>query len=305
MTDVEENGAFLPPEPINPENDEAFKDFTAFTRECLITASEPKSSCCRTSVITGIRLFAKSRKNQFTEKAQELCERLSRVPKKKKGGDLMELFAPVIGYTVSEDENGIRYPDSSGSVCSDCFSSLLKGCFISAGRISSPYHSLNLELSMPNEKVADIMTEALAAHALEPKRTVRRGEILLYYKKAETVGDVLNYMGAFNAYFKLEDALIYREFMKNTNRLTNCDSSNINKTVNAAARQVEAITALASVGMLDALSSGIRETARLRLEHPEVTLEELIQYHPSPITRAGIHRRLQKAVAFAEQRGYI
>ena len=57
--------------------------------------------------------------------------------------------------------------------------------------------------------------------------------------------------------------------------------------------------------MMDALPKGIRETARIRLENPEVTLEELIPLHPDKITRAGIHRRLQKAVAFAEQHGYI
>jgi len=93
--------------------------------------------------------------------------------------------------------------------------------------------------------------------------------------------------------------------MKNTNRTTNCDTSNINKTVSAASRQIAAIHAIASAGMMDALPRGIRETARIRLENPEVTLEELIPLHPSPITRAGIHHRLQKAVAFAEQRGYL
>lgn len=303
MADMETNG--LPTEPINPENDEAFKDFTAFTRECLMAVSDPKNACCRASVVTGIRLFAKSRKNQFTERAEELCQRLSRAPKKKKKSELLDFVSPISGYVVSESEDGKRIPDGTGGVCPDCFSSLLRGCFISAGRIASPYHGLDLEFSMPNKAAADIMAKALTEHGLEPKRTVRRGENLLYYKKGETVGDVLNYMGAFGAYFKLEDALIYREFMKNTNRRTNCDASNIIKTVNAAARQVEAINAIVAVGMLDALPAGIRETARLRLEYPEVTLEELIQYHPSPITRAGIHRRLQRAVAFAEGRGYI
>ena len=295
----------IPMEPENPETDEAFKDFTAFTRECLLSLSDPKSSCCRTSLITGIKVFAKSRKNPFTERAEETCERLSRAPKKKKKSDLLDFVSPISGYTVTETETGERCPSDAGRVCPECFSHLLKGCFISAGRISSPFAGLNLELSMTGDASAQFMADALTAHGLEPKRATRRNERLLYYKKAEAVSDVLNSMGAFNAYFKLEDAIIYREFMKNTNRRTNCDTSNINKTVNASAQQVAAIHAISEAGMLDALPLGVRETARIRLENPEVTLEELIPLHPDKITRAGIHRRLQKAVAFAEQRGYV
>lgn len=305
MPEFDITDGLIPIEPENPENDEAFKDFTAFTRECLLTAGEPKNACCRASILTGIRVFAKSRRNPFTEKAEELCEKLSRAPKKKKKNDFMDFVSPIRGYAVAETESGERIPDGSGGTCPECFSSLLRGCFISAGRISSPFAGLNLEFSMTGEASASIMADALTAHGLEPKRTIRRSEQLLYYKKSETVGDVLNFMGAFNAYFKLEDAVIYREFMKNTNRRTNCDTSNINKTVSASARQVSAIHAISEAGMMDALPAGIRETARIRLENPEVTLEELILLHPDKITRAGIHRRLQKAVAFAEQRGYI
>lgn len=305
MPDFDMTDDLIPIVPENPENDEAFKDFTAFTRECLLTAAEPKKPCCRASLITGIRFFAKSRKNAFTEKAEELCEKLSRAQKRKKKNELMDFGSTVSGYTVSTADNGETVPSSASGVCSDCFSHLLRGCFISAGRITSPFAGLNLEFSMTGDASADFMAACLTALGLEPKRTVRRNERLLYYKKAEAVCDTLNFMGAFNAYFKLEDALIYREFMKNTNRRTNCDTSNINKTVSASAHQVAAINAIAEAGMLDALPNGIRETARIRLENPEVTLEELIPLHPDKITRSGIHRRLQKAVAFAEQQGYI
>ena len=295
----------IPMEPENPENDEAFKDFTAFTRDCLLTLTDPKNACCRTSLVTGIKVFAKSRRNPFTERAEEMCERLSRAPKKKKKSDLLDFVSPISGYTATETESGERYPSDAGRVCPECFSHLLRGCFISAGRISSPFAGLNLELSMTGDESAKFMSKALTEHGLEPKLAIRRNERLLYYKKAEAVSDVLNSMGAFNAYFKLEDAIIYREFMKNTNRRTNCDTSNINKTVSASAQQVAAIHAISEAGMLDALPLGVRETARIRLENPEVTLEELIPLHPDKITRAGIHRRLQKAVAFAEQRGYV
>ena len=298
--------------PENPENDEALKDFTGFTREVILSASDPRSACCRASLACGISIFAKSRKNPFSERAEELCQRLSRVRAKKSG--VMAFGSAPKGFRLvsSDGDNtaasvsaSMRRLDASGGVCAECLPSLLKGCFISAGRLSNPMKAISLEYSMPNQEVAAQMTALLSEKGLPPKTAVRKNEVLLYYKKTETICDVLNYMGAFNSYFKFQDVIIYKEFIGNTNRRTNCDTSNINKTVSASTRQINAITAIMEAGMLDALPRSIRETARIRLENPEVTLEELISLHPSPITRAGIHHRLQKAVAFAEQKGYI
>ena len=285
-------------------NTEENKNFACQVRD-IILSSEPRSACCKSSLSCGIKLFAKKRRNPYTEDINEFCEKLDRPPKKKKKNDLLELMSAAVGYKIKTDESGKQLPDPCGGTCSECFSNLLKGCFLSAGRMGDPQKSLYLELSMPNAEAMNFMAGALTEHGLEPKCAVRRGEHLIYYKRTETIGDVLNYMGAYLAFFKIADAAIYKEFMGNANRRTNCDTANIKKTVEAAARQITAITAIAAAGMLDALPSGIKDTVRIRLEHPEVSLTELIALHPYHITRSGVQHRLKKAVQFAEQKGYI
>ena len=280
------------------------KRFADTVRDILLS-SEPRSACCKASLVCGIKLFAKKRKNPYTEQIKGFCEKLERQPKKKRRNELMELMPSATGYAVKTDENGIQLPDSSGGCCAECFSNLLKGCFISAGRIGEPEKALYLELSMPNADTLSFMAEALKIHGLEPKCAVRRGEQLIYYKRTETISDILNFMGAYSAFFKVSDAAIYKEFVGNANRRTNCDTANIKKTVEASARQITAINAIAEAGMLEALPAAIKDTVRIRLEHPEVSLTELIALHPYHITRSGVQHRLQKAVAFAEQKGYI
>ena len=300
--------------PENPENDEELKDFAGFTRDLLLTLGDPKSTCCRSSLACGVKLFAKSRKNQFTERAEELCQRLSRVRGKKHGGGLMDLGNAPKGYKFitepqaegeTENETARRRLTVDGSVCAECTGMLLRGCFISAGRLSNPLKTMCMELSMPNMEVAEYMSNLLGEHGLAPKINVRKNEILLYYKNSDVICDVLNYMGAFNSFFKLQNVIIYKNYKSTTNRKTNCDTSNITKSVIASSHQTAAINAILAAGMMDALPRSIRETAMIRLENPDASLEELVPLHPSPITKAGIHHRLQKAVAFAEQKGYI
>ncbi|MBQ9116687.1 MAG: DNA-binding protein WhiA [Clostridia bacterium] len=290
-------------ETVQGENvgEESFAGFGETVRESLLVG-DPKNRCCRSSLVCGVRLFAKKRKNACTDSALEMCERLERAPKKKR---LVDSIGSVSGFAIGTDENGELFLNTSGGGCPECFAQLLRGCYISAGRMGNPLKALYIELSMPNGRVADQMEELLSERGIEPKRATRRGETLLYYKRTETVGDVLNYMGAYTAYFKLMDAVILKELRTETNRRTNCDTSNINKTVNASARQIAAINAISEAGMMAALSKGVRETATVRLENPEVTLEELIEKHPYPITKSGVNHRLQKAVSFAESNGLI
>ncbi|MBR2460466.1 MAG: DNA-binding protein WhiA [Clostridia bacterium] len=284
-------------------SEDSFEKFGDTVREALLTG-EPKNQCCRNSLSCGIRLFAKKRKNAYSEEIGELCRRLEKIHQKKKKS-LVDSFGAVSGFALGQTEDGGKFLDISGGGCAECFAQLLRGCYLSAGRMGNPLKSLYMELSMPNADVADLMTELLTERGIPPKRTVRRSEQLLYYKRTEAVGDVLNYMGASKAYFRLINAMIIKEYKINSNRRTNCDTSNINKTVNASARQVAAINAISEAGMMAMLSRGIRETALLRLENPEVTLEELIALHPYRITKSGVNHRLQKAVSFAELNGLM
>lgn len=267
-------------------------------KEQLIDAI-PKNRCCRTSMLTGITLCEKKRKNRFSPRIAELCDQLRRPQKeKKKGGGLFgELSAPI-GYTAAQGERALS---GEGTFCRECASALVRGCFISAGRSSEPSGSTYLELSMPGDVLCSQVLELLCERGLSPKSASRRGERIIYFKKAESIEDMLNFMGAVQASFEFINARIVSDYRRRANQARNCDTSNINKAVDAAARQNAAIKAIRSAGLMDALPASLRQTALLRESHPSEPIEGLIALHPEPITKSGVYHRLAKIVRFAEQ----
>jgi cell division protein WhiA len=84
------------------------------------------------------------------------------------------------------------------------------------------------------------------------------------------------------------------------NRLTNADHANLVRTSRAAHTQLEALRRLEREHRLDELSPRLRETAELRLRHPSLPLRELgLKCRPT-VSKAAVHRRLQKLIELAE-----
>src|SRR5699024_8523150 len=94
--------------------------------------------------------------------------------------------------------------------------------------------------------------------------------------------------------------------MRNTvNRKVNCETANINKTVNAAVKQMEDIAYIRDTVGLHRLPENLEETALLRLEYPQAFLKELGALFSVPIGKSGVNHRLRKISRIAEQlRGY-
>lgn len=73
-----------------------------------------------------------------------------------------------------------------------------------------------------------------------------------------------------------------RDLRGSVNRRVNCDSANLDKTVAAAQSQIDAISRLQKKGKLEGLPDKLRETAQLRLDHPELTLSQMAElFHPA------------------------
>jgi DNA-binding protein WhiA len=115
------------------------------------------------------------------------------------------------------------------------------------------------------------------------------------------VGDLISLMGSHNIIFEFYNARIARDIRNNENRATNCVARNIQKSVAAAARQMEAIGRLMESGKLDALPEPLRETALLRYRNPDATLDELREMHHPSISKSGLSHRLQKLIDAAEE----
>ena len=259
-----------------------------------------KSPCCKNSFITGTTVFAKSRKNEFTEPLAQYIEKLT---SKKRRAFFDEL--ENVGYYAEKNENGEKYPASGGRTCQYCHSMLMRGAFLVCGRASRNESELHLEMSMPNETAADIIKKSLLGALIEPKRATRRSEILLYYKKREAVSDFLSYIGAVTLSFELINDTILKETRAVANRQKNCDTTNIMKTLGAAERQTDAIMAIIEHGALNELPQPLRRTAQIRLENPIEPLDIITELHEGEITRSGVNHRLARIVKYAEKKGYI
>lgn len=113
--------------------------------------------------------------------------------------------------------------------------------------------------------------------------------------------DILNIMGAHSCLLELENIRIMKEMRNNVNRLVNCETANLSKTVNAAVRQVESIKFIQSKIGLKRLPQNLREIAELRLEYPDESLKELGEMLDPPVGKSGVNHRLRKIEKIAEE----
>lgn len=203
------------------------------------------------------------------------------------------------------DENGEWvhhiHPSIVKNTC--CKRGFLKGAFLSSGSVNNPETSAyHLEIycndAQFNEEICKIMQGLnMSARTLERKKGY-----ITYLKEAEKIADFLSLIGAVQAMLRFEDIRIVRDMRNSVNRLVNCETANLNKTISAAIRQMENIRFIKDTIGLDALPTKLREIAEVRLENEDVTLKELGEMLPSgPISKSGVNHRLKKIDAFAEQ----
>ena len=131
--------------------------------------------------------------------------------------------------------------------------------------------------------------------------TQRRERSVVYVKEFECIAQFLAHIGAHAAYLHMEDARMLREIKNEVNRSVNCSTANIKKTTDAAAKQIRAILLLEREGVLRGQPLGVRQTAEMRLEYPEASLDELAQM--SNVSRSGINHRLRRLVQLAQALG--
>ncbi|KRO16733.1 DNA-binding protein WhiA [Lacticaseibacillus saniviri] len=181
--------------------------------------------------------------------------------------------------------------------------SYLRGAFLAGGSVNNPETSrYHLEIySLYSDHNQDILT-MMNHFGLNARTVERRSGYIVYLKEAEKIADFLQVIGATNAMLKFEDVRIVRDMRNSVNRLVNCETANMNKTIDAAQRQIENINFLKTRVGLDKLPAKLQEIAVLRLAHPDVSLKELGDMVPSgAISKSGINHRLRKLNELAEK----
>lgn len=177
-----------------------------------------------------------------------------------------------------------------------CKRAYLRGAFMAGGSVNNPEtSSYHLEISSLYKEHNDSLCELMNKFGLNSRTLERKKGYITYIKEAEKIADFLNIIGAHVALLKFEDIRIVRDMRNSVNRLVNCETANMNKTISAAMRQVENIRYIHDTVGLDVLPEKLREIADLRLEYPDVTLKELGELvSGSKISKSGINHRLRK-----------
>lgn len=184
-----------------------------------------------------------------------------------------------------------------------CKRAFIRGAFLASGSMSNPEKSYHFEIVCVSEEKAKILQKLLVDFGLDAKIVLRKKHYIVYLKEGEQIVDVLNIMGAHVALMNLENVRILKEMRNFVNRRVNCETANINKVVNAAVRQMEAINYLKEHGGLADLPESLQEVAQLRLEYPDMALKELGELCNPAVGKSGVNHRLRKLCELAEKKG--
>lgn len=177
----------------------------------------------------------------------------------------------------------------------------IRGAFIGGGSISNPEKTYHLEFVTHSQEYAEDLCKIINSFGLNSKVIQRKNSYIVYIKEGEQIVDLLNIVGAHTALLELENIRIMKEMRNNVNRLVNCETANLSKTVNAAVRQVESIKLIEKEIGLARLAKNLREVAELRLQYPDESLKELGEMLNPPVGKSGINHRLRKIEKIAEE----
>ena len=182
-----------------------------------------------------------------------------------------------------------------------CKRAYLRGSFLVAGSVTNPERAYHLEIAVQSENYASELQKLVSDFSMEAKIASRKKYSVLYLKEGAQIVDFLNVVEAHQALMQLENVRIVKEVRNSVNRQVNCETANIQKTVTAAAKQMEDIRYLQCHMGFSQLADGLREIAELRMEYPEHSLQELGQLLPRPISKSGVNHRLRKISKIADQ----
>ncbi|MEG0693083.1 MAG: DNA-binding protein WhiA [Oscillospiraceae bacterium] len=181
-----------------------------------------------------------------------------------------------------------------------CKVAFLRGVYLICGTMINPQNEYHFEFNLSSEKLCDRILNILSGIGVEFKKILRNKNYILYIKESNQIEDMLTYLGAMKSSLNLMNLKIEKELRNQANRVTNCETANIGKTVNASMGQIEKISMIKEKVGFDALPVELQEIAIMRLMNPEASLRELCLLCGNTISRSGLNHRLKKIIEFAD-----
>lgn len=177
----------------------------------------------------------------------------------------------------------------------------IRGCFLGSGSINNPENKYHIEVIFKQKQDAQSVVNMLKKYSINFKILEKENSTSIYSKDGEEISKFLAFVGANIAVLKFEDIRVYRDMRNNVNRIVNCETANLSKTVTAALKQIDAINVIKSNGKFNSLSDSLKEIAELRIKYPEASLTELGEKTNPKIGKSGVNHRLKAIMKLAEE----
>jgi DNA-binding transcriptional regulator WhiA len=180
-----------------------------------------------------------------------------------------------------------------------CRRSRLRGAFLALGSVSRPGGPPHLEIPARDAHAAARLAADFTALEVPVTVRMRRRRPVVTVRSAAAVGAALSSIGAQGGRLAYEAGRVVRDIRAGVNRTLNAETANLRRSVDAAVRQLDAITRLGADSVRwDGLPPALRDAARLRRAHPEASLSTLAE--AAAISRPAMAGRLHRLVEAAQ-----
>ena len=166
--------------------------------------------------------------------------------------------------------------------------------FIKSGSVSDPNKKYHLQIIYKKRKKAEEIISILTHFGITARLIKKDKDYMLYIKDGEEISEFLALIGAQKAVIKFEEIRVIKEKRNDINRLVNCETANLNKTINASVNQIENIQLIKEKGAFHNLPENLKEVAQIRLDNPELSLIEIGKVLRKPIGKSGVNHRMKK-----------
>ncbi|MBU5627163.1 DNA-binding protein WhiA [Oscillibacter sp. MSJ-2] len=266
---------------------------------------------CNTFNTTEVRIITEN--SEFAQRLPKLFHRafglrFDRLPETEQEGKLifqitdrkkLSHIVNLLGY--SPEQNLVLHVNFGLLEEECCRAAFLRGVFLAGGSSTDPQKRYHLELATSHQQAGRELESLLMDMGFHPKSVQRNGYHVTYFKQSEHIEDFLTLVGAPVAAMAVMSAKVEKDLRNSINRRLNCDTANLDKAVDAAQEQLEAIRKLMGVGLMEQLPDKLQMTAAARLENPELTLSELAETFEPPITKSCLNHRLRKIQQLAKE----
>ena len=182
-----------------------------------------------------------------------------------------------------------------------CRKAYLRGAFLACGWISQPEKAYHFEFAAPDEEQAKTLQELIARWDVQARISARKSQQIVYVKKSEDVETLLGVLGASSALLTFENVRIMKGLLNDLNRQMICDDFNTDKTVRAAAQQLDDIAVIEKYLGLGKLPASLRQAAEARIASPDATLSQLGELMDPPAAKSAVNKRIRRLGELAQK----